>query len=244
MPKTIDEQIAAPAKRAATAAAIDAIMAKAAEEGRVLETDEESKYDEHKETVRNLDNHLVRLRDHAEIVKATPAKPAGQENEVNPPANAIVVREHQTHLQNATRIPRVQIMEPKIEPWQPFTRYVQAIAAGRGDLLRTREWVKNQVWNDSMPQIGKMVELEPRDLAHQLQCARWSALVILPTRRGASPLIAYTQAANLFAEYLRLCTIMGSYCAMCRSMSSRARDRRLGQVGWRKRTQTRHLGSL
>lgn len=210
MPKTIDEQIAgAEAKRAATAAAIDAIMAKAAEEGRVLETDEETKYDEHKETVRNLDNHLVRLRDHAEIIKATPAKPAGQENEVNAPANAIVVREHQSHLQNATRIPRVQIMEPKIEPWQPFTRYVQAIAAGRGDLLRTREWVRNQVWNDSMPQIGKMVELDPRDLAHQLQMRAVVGVGDTTNTTWASPLIAYTQAANLFADYLRPGTIIG-----------------------------------
>src|SRR4030095_12332020 len=134
MPKTMDEQMpGAEAKRAATVAAIDAIMAKAAEEGRVLEADEEIKYDEHKETVRNLDNHLIRLHDHAEIIKATPAKPAGTENDSNPPSNgALVIRDHQVQLQNgATRVPRVQIIQPKAEPWQPFTRYVQAIWKGR-----------------------------------------------------------------------------------------------------------------
>ena len=211
MPKTIDEQIAgAEAKRAATAAAIDAIMAKAAEEGRVLETDEETKYDEHKETVRNLDNHLVRLREHAEIIKAAPAKPAGTENEINPPGNALVLREHQQHLQNgATRIPRVQIIEPKFEPWQPFTRYVQAIAAGRGDLTRTREWVQRQPWNEQMPQVSKMVEVDPRDLAQQLQIRAAVGAGDTTNTTWASPLIAYTQAANLFAEYLRPGTIIG-----------------------------------
>jgi HK97 family phage major capsid protein/HK97 family phage prohead protease len=211
MPKTIDEQIAgAEAKRAATAAAIDAIMAKAAEEGRVLETDEESKYDEHKEVIRNLDSHLIRLRDHAEIIKAAPAKPAGQENELNPPGNALIIREHQQHLNGgAMRIPRVQIIEPKCEPWQPYVRYVQAIAAGRGDLTRTRDWVRNQSWNEQMPQIAKMVELDPRDLAQQLQMRAVVGVGDTTNTTWASPLIAYTQATSLFAEYLRPSTIIG-----------------------------------
>jgi HK97 family phage major capsid protein/HK97 family phage prohead protease len=211
MPKTIDEQIAgAEAKRAATAAAIDAIMAKAAEEGRVLETDEEQKYDEHKEVIRNLDNHLIRLRDHAEIIKATPAKPAGQENDINPPGTAMVLREHQQHLQNgATRIPRVQIIAPKVEPWQPFVRYVQAIVNGRGNIQSAREWAAKASWVDHTPEVQAMLSIEPRDLAYQLQVR---AAVSEGTTFGttwASPLIAYTQAANLFAEYLRPATIIG-----------------------------------
>ena len=213
MPKTIDEQIAgAEAKRAATVAAIDAIMAKAAEEGRVLEADEEIKYDEHKETVRNLDNHLVRLRDHAEIIKATPPKPAGQENDVNPPAanGALVIREHQQHLNGgATRIPRVQIIQPKVENWQPFVRYVQAIWNGRGNLQAAREWAQRAQWRDHTPEVQAMLEWEPRELAYQMQAR---AAVSEGTTFGttwASPLIAYTQAANLFAEYLRPATIIG-----------------------------------
>jgi HK97 family phage major capsid protein/HK97 family phage prohead protease len=210
MPKTIDEQIAgAEAKRAATAAAIDAIMAKAAEEGRVLETDEEIKYDEHKETIRNLDNHLIRLRDHAEIIKAAPAKPAGQENDINPPGTAMVLREHQQHVQNGVRIPRVQIMPPKVEPWQPFVRYVQAIVNGRGNIQSAREWAAKASWVDHTPEVQAMLSIEPRDLAYQLQVR---AAVSEGTTFGttwASPLIAYTQAANLFAEYLRPATIIG-----------------------------------
>jgi HK97 family phage prohead protease len=211
MPKTIDEQIAgAEAKRAATAAAIDAIMAKAAEEGRVLETDEEVKYDEHKETIRNLDNHLIRLRDHAEIIKAAPAKPAGQENEINPPGTAMVLRDHQQHLQNgATRIPRVQIIQPKVEPWQPFTRYVQAIWNGRGNLQAAREWAQRAEWHDQCPEVHAMLQLEPRELSFMMQQRAVVGVGDTTNTTWASPLIAYTQAANLFAEYLRPGTIIG-----------------------------------
>ena len=217
MPKTIDEQIAgAEAKRAATVAAIDAIMAKAAEEGRVLEADEEVKYDEHKETVRNLDNHLVRLRDHAEIIKATPPKPAGQENEVNPPVanGALVIREHQQHLNGgATRIPRVQIIQPKVEPWQPFTRYVQAIVNGRGNIQSAREWAAKAMWADQTPEVLAMLSVEPREMAAQLQIYLQQKAVVgvgdTTNTTWASPLIAYTQAGNLFAEYLRPGTIIG-----------------------------------
>lgn len=211
MPKTIDEQIAgAEAKRAATVAAIDAIMAKAAEEGRVLEADEETKYDEHKETVRNLDNHLQRLRDHAEIIKTkTPPKPAGQENDVNPPGQALVIKEHQQHVQNGVRIPRVQIITPKVEPWQPFTRYVQAIVNGRGNIHSAREWAQQAEWRDQTPEVLAMLSIEPRTLTLQLQQRAVVGVGDTTNTTWASPLIAYTQAGNLFAEYLRPGTIMG-----------------------------------
>jgi HK97 family phage major capsid protein/HK97 family phage prohead protease len=212
MPTTITEQISgAEAKRAAHAARMDAIMAKAAEEGRVLESAEEEEYDGLKQDVQNLDNHLVRLRDHHERIKAA-AKPAGEENAPAPITNGggvPAIREHQTHLQNGVHVPRVKFMEPKFEPWQPFVRYVQAIAAGRGDLTRTREFVAKAPWLDQTPMVKQMVELDPRDIASQLQLRAVVGVGDTTNTTWASPLIAYTQAANLFAEYLRPSTIIG-----------------------------------
>jgi HK97 family phage major capsid protein/HK97 family phage prohead protease len=218
MPTTITEQISgAEAKRAAHSARMDAIMAKAAEEGRVLETAEEEEYDGLKQDVQNLDNHLVRLRDHHERIKAA-AQPAGEENNVtvtindrtgNGSAGVPALREHQTHLQNGVHVPRVKFMEAKYENWQPFTRYVQAIAAGRGDLTRTREWVAKQPWLDQTPMVQRMVELDPRDIASQLQLRAVVGVGDTVNTTWASPLIAYTQAASLFAEYLRPSTIIG-----------------------------------
>jgi HK97 family phage major capsid protein/HK97 family phage prohead protease len=210
MPKTIAEQIsAAEAKRAANVAAMDELMAKAAEEGRVLESDEEEKYDNFKTECINLDNHLVRLRDHAERIKTAAPKPAGTENEVNAPGQAVAIREHQNHLQNGARIPRVQIMPPKVEPWRALARYALAQAAGRGDITRTREWVAKQPWLDQTPEVKAMCDLDPRDMAHQIEVR---AAVSEGTTFGttwASPLIAYTQATGQFADYLRPGTILG-----------------------------------
>jgi HK97 family phage major capsid protein/HK97 family phage prohead protease len=220
MPKTIAEQISgAEAKRAANVAAMDELMAKAAEDGRVLESDEEEKYDNFKLECTNLDNHLVRLRDHAARI-AVP-KPAGTENEINPPASngAVAIREHQNHLQNgAARIPRLQIVSPKVEPWQPWVRYARAMCVGKGNMQEAREWAAKQSWaTDHTPEVIKMLEIHPRDLAHELLLR---AAVSEGTTFGttyASPLIVATQAAALFAEYLRPGTILGKLTQLRRS---------------------------
>jgi HK97 family phage prohead protease len=214
--KTIAEQIAAvEAKRAANCARMDELMAKAAEDGRVLESAEEEEYDTLKQENKNLDNHLTRLRDHAERMKET-AKPAGQENEgeeqaASPAAaaaasgGALALREHQRTLAGSA----IKFVKPKIEPGTIFVRLAMALMAGKGDLTRTREWVKSMPWNDQTPEVGKILETDPTRLAYELQQRAAIGVGTTIDATWASPLIAYTQAAAEFAEFLRPATIIG-----------------------------------
>src|SRR5262245_45933334 len=217
MPKTIAEQISATeAKRAANVAAQAELMRKAEEDGRVLEADEEIKYDEFKVENINLDNHLVRLRDHAEQLKAIAPKPAGQENEINPPGQMPAIREHQSHLQNgAARVPRIQIISPKVEPWQPFVRYARAMCVGKGNMQEAREWAAKQSWaSDHTPEVVKMLEIHPLDLAHELLLRTAVSEGTTFGTTYASPLIVATQAAAQFADYLRPGTILGKLTSL------------------------------
>src|SRR5262249_33152806 len=83
MPKTIAEQVSAfEAKRAAIAGRGLEIMNKANEESRTLEQSEKEEYDTAQQEIRDIDEHLGRLRT-ADSLNRTQLKKAGEENDPN-----------------------------------------------------------------------------------------------------------------------------------------------------------------
>lgn len=118
--KTLAEQIAAfEAKRQASDARMNDLMAKAAEEDRTLLDDEQEEYDGLEKEVTSVDNHLVRLRklQAAEIKKAVPIT----HEESDPVRGASQQRSG------------VVTVKDNLEKGIEFARYAICVARGQGN---------------------------------------------------------------------------------------------------------------
>lgn len=168
-------------KRAASAARLESIMAKAAEEGRTLDEAETEEYDGLEGEVAAIDKHLVRLRGLEKSMGAK-AKPvdAGKVNSAEKGAefrdNAII---------------RVERNLPK---GTAFTRYAIALARSKGNLMQAAEIAKS--WHDSTPEVETV--LKAAVAAGTTTDATWAA-----------PLVEYQTMASEFIELLRPQTILG-----------------------------------
>lgn len=181
-PMNIAEQIKSfENKRAASAARLEAIMAKAAEEGRTLDEAETEEYDGLEGEVAAIDKHLVRLRG-LEKSAGAKAKPvdAGKVNSAEKGAefrdNAVI---------------RVERSLPK---GTAFTRYAIALARSKGNLMQAAEIAKS--WHDSTPEVETV--LKAAVAAGTTTDATWAA-----------PLVEYQNMASEFIELLRPQTILG-----------------------------------
>lgn len=186
MPKPITEQIAAfEATRAAKAARMTEIMDTAAEKGLTLDAAETEEYDTLGEEVKSVDAHLVRLRAHekANLTAATEVRTeVASDVGLSARARAGV---------------RVETRAPK---GQAFTRYVVALARGKGNLMQSLEIAKQ--WGDT-PEV-EMV-LRAAVAAGNTTDSAW-----------AGPLVVYQNMASEFIELLRPLTIVGRMSGMRR----------------------------
>ncbi|MCY1511624.1 phage major capsid protein, HK97 family [compost metagenome] len=168
-------------KRAASAARLEEIMTKAAEEGRTLDEAETEEYEGLESEVVSVDKHLVRLRG-MEKTLAAKAKPveAAKVNSVEKGAefrdNAVI---------------RVERSLPK---GTAFTRYAIALARSKGNLMQAVEIAKG--WHDSTPEVETV--LKAAVAAGTTTDAAWAA-----------PLVEYQNMASEFIELLRPQTILG-----------------------------------
>lgn len=178
----ISEQIKSfEASRAAKAARLEEIMAKAAEEGRTLDEVESEEYDGLQAEVKSVDGHLVRLRD-LEKAQASKAKPVEAEK-VNSYAKGADFRDN--------AVIRVERNLPK---GTAFTRYAIALARSKGNLMQAQEIAKG--WEDSTPEVATV-----------LKAAVAAGTTTDPAWAG--PLVEYQNMASEFIELLRPQTIIG-----------------------------------
>ncbi|WP_234463031.1 phage major capsid protein [Stutzerimonas frequens] len=178
----ISEQIKSfEASRAAKAARLEEIMAKAAEEGRTLDEVESEEYDGLQAEVKSVDGHLVRLRD-LEKSQASKAKPVEAEK-VNSFAKGAEFRDN--------AVIRVERNLPK---GTAFTRYAIALARSKGNLMQAQEIAKG--WEDSTPEVATV-----------LKAAVAAGTTTDPAWAG--PLVEYQNMASEFIELLRPQTIIG-----------------------------------
>lgn len=181
-PMNIAEQIKSfENKRAASAARLEAIMAKAAEEGRTLDEAETEEYDGLEGEVAAIDKHLVRLRGLEKSMGAK-AKPV-EAGKVNSAEKGAEFRD--------SAIIRVERNLPK---GTAFTRYAIALARSKGNLMQAAEIAKS--WHDSTPEVETV--LKAAVAAGTTTDATWAA-----------PLVEYQNMASEFIELLRPQTILG-----------------------------------
>jgi HK97 family phage major capsid protein/HK97 family phage prohead protease len=180
--KTIQEQIAAfEAKRAATAAIRTEVMAKANDEGRSLDAEEAEKFETAGTEIKDIDAHLGRLREMAEIDVSTstaivPAR-------VNTPAAASEARGGAGYVSVKSNLPI----------GTGFARYVKALALSKGNLMMAHNFSK--AWKDT-PLVERVLKAAMD--AGTTTDATW-----------ASPLVEYQTLASEFIDILRPETIIG-----------------------------------
>lgn len=137
---TIAEQIASfEAKRAASAERMNAIMQKAADEGRTLDSEETEEYDGHNAEIKAVDEHLIRLKalEKANIAKATPVNPGANSNAASEVRGGVVT------------------VKSNVPKGTAFARYVQTLALAKGNLMQAAEIAKR--YDDSTPEVGVVI---------------------------------------------------------------------------------------
>lgn len=170
------------AKRAATQAAQEDIMTKAAEDGRTLDAEEEELYDNGAAEIKSIDAHLKRLRE-MEALQAAGAKPVDTKSAGTVKAASII------------RSGTIRV-EPELEKGVEFARYVKCLAVGKGNTQTAYEYAKAQYADNARIQ-------------NVLKAAVSAGTTTDPTWAGA--LVEYQNFAGDFIEYLRPRTIIGQF---------------------------------
>lgn len=184
--KSIKEQIAAfEAKRAANDARMQELMTAASEKGETLDEAGAQEYDTLGAEVKQIDAHLVRLKEleQANIAKAKAATQQDGED----PARASIARIPARTIQVESNLPK----------GIAFTRFVKAMAMARGNVMQAYEIAKaNEKWNQETPHVATCLK----------------TAVSGGTTTGAAWFDDVVYNQNLvaeFIEYLRPATIIG-----------------------------------
>jgi HK97 family phage major capsid protein len=191
--KTIAEQIASfEAKRQASAARMNDIMSKSADEGRTLDDTESEEYESLQSEVKAVDAHIVRLKSHEATVvaSATPiTKTVGSD-----PSSASAARGGSGGVELRGNIISVK---QNIEPGVKMARYAMALFRSKGNLNDALSICQNEKrWMDQTPEVATV--LKAAVAAGDTTTSGW-----------ASELVYNQNLASEFIEFLRPMTILG-----------------------------------
>ncbi len=181
--KTIAEQISAfEATRQAKSAELDAIMDDSAETGETLDAEKKEKYDTLDNEVKEIDEHLVRLRAREKSIVAS-AKP-------------VEVKDVSTGSQSRATTPVVQVRSatPK---GVGFVRLLSARFMAKEQGCHPAEIALSRGWGDDIANVLRM----PRDEIQKAAIAPASTT----NSTWAGPLVTYN---NLQEEFIELLTPM------------------------------------
>jgi HK97 family phage major capsid protein/HK97 family phage prohead protease len=190
MKKTYAEQIASyEATRAAKVAQLDGIMEKSMDAGTTLDADDKETCDTLEAEVKEIDDHLVRLR----------------AAEARNKAAAVVVKGGNADEAAAARggsdVTRVQVIPKKVAPGIGFTRFVLAQARAKGNIMHALEMSKsNAQWLTETPEVHLALEAIMK-----------SGIPAGGTGDSgyANMLVNYQVLQDQFIEFLRPLTIIG-----------------------------------
>jgi HK97 family phage major capsid protein/HK97 family phage prohead protease len=193
----IQEQIKAfEAKRAASAARMEAIMAASAEKGVTLDEAESEEYDTLALEVKSVDSHLARLKtmEASAVSKATrivtPADDAGREQQAT-----------------ALRGTSVIAVEKKLAKGVGFARLAGCLAHTKGNKGEALEYAR-QVFPEYKPLHEAIRVLARMGSGEELVKAAVAAGTSTDTT-WAAPLVQFNDMAQDFIEFLRPQTIVG-----------------------------------
>lgn len=182
MKKTLAEQISAfESTRAAKAARMDDLMDAAAEKGETLDDAAKQEYDDLERDVKEIDEHLVRLRAREKANKDAAVPADGKTDKGAAESRSGV---------------RVESIKANVPPGIPFTRYTLALARAKGNRLEALEIARSiKAWHNT-PEVENV--LKAAVSAGTTTDSTWAA-----------PLVEYQVMAQEFIEYLRPRTIIG-----------------------------------
>jgi len=179
-PLAISGQIALfDTKRKAATDRMDAIMAKAAEEGRTLDEHETEEYDGLGADSKAIDAHIVRLKAHEQTAIAQ-AKPVTQTEGRG--EGGVEIR-GSGPISVARNLPK----------GTAYTRFAMALAASKGNLMQAEKLAER--WKDT-PEVGLCLKAAVD--AGTTSDTTWAA-----------PLVQYTDMTSEFIDLLRNATILG-----------------------------------
>jgi HK97 family phage major capsid protein/HK97 family phage prohead protease len=203
--KTITEQIKQFIDtRDAKQAEMTALMEKAADESTTLDEAEKEKYDTLAREIKEIDEHVARLKAHEVTMKAQAVAVAGSD-----PQSAAASRAGVGHNSDAMGITRVQVLPTQLPKGTAFTRYVLAMVRAKGNRLEALD--NARIWRDSSPEVEKALSI---DVPSIMKAAIGAGTTLDST--WASPLVAYTIMASEFIELLRPATIIGRIAGLRR----------------------------
>lgn len=171
-------------KRATLSSSLEAIMTKAADEGRTLDAEEEEQYEDLSSEVKSVDAHLKRLRD-MEALSAGTAKPVTEKA-----AGGVV------NVVKDARAPGIIRVEPTLEKGIAFARFAKSLAAAKGNHMQALEIAKAKYPDD------------PK-LHHVLKAAVTAGTTT--DLDWAGNLVEYQDITSDFIEFLRPQTIIGQF---------------------------------
>jgi len=197
MKKTIAEQISAfENTRAAKQARMDALMDDAAEKGETLAPDAKEEYATLKQEVREIDEHLVLLRDREQsnrnaLVPVTPLPTAAAQTEQRAPWN---------QADAPPEKPRVQVIRagrPQLAKATHFFRWAQVMMMAKGNKFEAANYcLQNDQWMAETPELVDI--LRTAVPAGTTSNSTWAA-----------PLVNYTVMVSEFIELLYAQTVLG-----------------------------------
>ncbi len=202
------------AMREQKAAEMDAIMAKAAEDGgRTLDAAEKEAYDTLEGEVEAIDDHLKRLEKHAALAKRVPVDGEGDGED-----GADKTKAADTAGKPAGYKPKAGdgVLRPNdaLPKGIAFTRYAMALMMSKGVTFQAREIAKQ--WKDSTPEVFNAIDFAINQLggstalnAHMFQ--QKAAVNVGTSTHGtwAGPLVQYSQMSAEFVELVRNASILG-----------------------------------
>lgn len=179
-PMNVQEQIQQyTTQKSVKDARMDAIMTKSVEDGRTLDAAEGEEYDTLGQEVASLDVQIKRLKDRERSLIAGAKSVEGARNvETGSTARSVEIIELKKQLPKGTA----------------FSRYVQTLAAAKGNLMQAAEIAKK--YDDTTPEVSMV--LRAAVVAGTTTDAAWAA-----------PLVPYQNMQDEFIELLRPQTIIG-----------------------------------
>jgi HK97 family phage major capsid protein/HK97 family phage prohead protease len=187
--KTIKEQIESfQNARAAKAARMEALMSKASDEGRTLDTAETEEYDTLAGEVKSVDDHLERLGRHEAtlLAKAQAVTPASGAEAGDKPRQPYIVHG-----------------KSQLPVGTAFVRYTMCYVAARGNEEKAANLARR--FRDSTPEVENVLRAQAGGMEIKTAVAAGNTT----DANWASPLVQYANLSQEFVNYLRPQTIIG-----------------------------------
>src|SRR4029077_2775660 len=178
--------------RAEKSGRMDEIMDESADKGETLDAEHKEEYDTLEREVKEIGDHLVRLRVREKTALEAAKTVTGDTQE-----------DASSSRGGVTITTGIQLRAPHVEKGIAFIRMVGALAQAHGNRFEAAQ-IARQRWHDSCPHIETVLKM-PLDIIERAAVAPGTTT----DPNWAVALAQYTNMASEFIDYLRPLTIIG-----------------------------------